>query len=239
MPTACQYQFPTKDLASAINLAETFTAVVLGALQGAAVNFAKDEFFLGVQLIASVIGQEGEQNGFYRHLIKQVPSESPFLTPVPAPFAFSALQNFVIPGSCPFPLSNIQLPIFPTLTVNGGAIAAIEPKNQVLKFSADLAKSEEGKKLAGSDGSKLFLTYTSGQQKPTSVALTNVKWTGTTINFDAEFPFDSSVMMGFTHASLTTKSCFESIDELVPATIAAPGFIQVENTSDCNKLADV
>ncbi len=41
-PSACQYQFPVSNLKDAVNLAETFTAVVLGALQGANVLFAKD-----------------------------------------------------------------------------------------------------------------------------------------------------------------------------------------------------
>ncbi|XWW97969.1 hypothetical protein V2A60_005965 [Cordyceps javanica] len=237
-PAACQYQFPTTDLAGAISLAETFTAIVLGALQGANIAFAKDNLTVPIQLISSVIGQEGEQNGFYRHLIKQVPSESPFLTPVPAAFAFSALQLFVIPGSCPFPLANIDLPILPPLAVNGGPVAAIEPKDQRLSFSADLGGSDKGKTFVGSDGSKLWLTYTTGQQKPISVPITNVKWSGSKISFDADFPFEKNVMMGFSHAALTTAKDFQSVDDLVCASLAAPGVIQVENTSDCRKLAD-
>ncbi|KAJ3497797.1 hypothetical protein NLG97_g1621 [Lecanicillium saksenae] len=237
-PAACQYQFPTTDLAAAINLAETFTAVVLGALQGANVVFAKENLTVPIQLISSVIGQEGEQNGFYRHLIKQVPSESPFLTPVPAAFAFSALQLFVIPGSCPFALANIDLPIFPALTVNGGPVAAIEPKDQHLSFTADLSEAFEAHTYVGSDGSKLWLTYTTGQQKPISVPITNVKWSGNKISFDADFPFEKNVMMGFSHAALTTSKDFESVDDIVCATIAAPAIIQVEHTSDCKKLAD-
>ncbi|KAM3498522.1 hypothetical protein MY10362_008161 [Beauveria mimosiformis] len=219
-PQACQYQFPTTDLAGAISLAETFTAIVLGALQGANIAFAKENLTVPIQLISSVIGQEGEQNGFYRHLIKQVPSESPFLTPVPAPFAFSALQLFVIPGSCPFPLANIDLPILPTLAVNGGPVAVIEPRDQRLSFSADLTDAENSK------------------TNPISVPITNLKWNGAELTFDADFPFEENVMMGFSHAALTTAKDFESVDDIVSATIAAPAIIQVEHRSDCKKLAD-
>ncbi|KAM3447886.1 hypothetical protein MY3296_008302 [Beauveria thailandica] len=237
-PQACQYQFPTTDLAGAISLAETFTAIVLGALQGANIAFAKENLTVPIQLISSVIGQEGEQNGFYRHLIKQVPSESPFLTPVPAPFAFSALQLFVIPGSCPFPLANIDLPILPALAVNGGPVAVIEPRDQRLSFSADLTDAENSKTNVGSDGSGLWLTYTTGQQKPISVPIANLKWNGNKLTFDADFPFEENVMMGFSHAALTTAKDFETVDDIVTATIAAPAIIQVEHRSDCKKLAN-
>nr|AFK23388.1 later sexual development protein [Cordyceps militaris] len=238
-PAACQYQFPTTDLAGAISLAETFTAIVLGALQGANLAFAKDNLTVPIQLISSVIGQEGEQNGFYRHLIKQVPSESPFLTAVPAAFAFSALQLFVVPGSCPFPLANIDLPILPPLAVNGGPVATIEPKDQRLSFSADLTNVEDKKKsFIGADGSKLWLTYTTGQQKPISMPITNVTWSGNNISFDADFPFEKNVMMGFSHAALTTSKDCECVEDLLCVSLAAPAIIQVENTSDRKKLAD-
>lgn len=157
---------------------------------------------------------------------------------MPAAFAFSALQLFVIPGSCPFALANIDLPILPPLAVNGGPIAAIEPKDQRLSFSADIKDAPDSKTYVGADAAKLWLTYTTGQQKPISVPITNVKWSGSKISFDADFPFEKNVMMGFSHAALTTAKDFESADDMVCATLAAPAIIQVEHTSDCKKLAD-
>ncbi len=130
------------------------------------------------------------------------------------------------------------MPILPALTVNGGPVAAIEPKDQRLSFSADLTDAVDKKTYVGSDGSKLWLTYTTGQQKPISVPITNVKWTGNKISFDADFPFEKNVMMGFSHAALTTSANFASVDDLVCATLAAPALIQVEHTSDCKKLAE-
>ena len=217
------------NLRDSINLAETFTAVVLGALQGANVLFAKDGAPGLIQIVSSVIGQEGEQNGYYRVVLDKVPSESPFLTAVPAPFAWSALQMFVVPGSCPFPLSNINLPIFPPLMVNGQAVAAVDPQDQDLTFSADLSNSEAAKEFVGGDGSKLFLTYTTGQQLPISVPLKNVAWDGNHISFSANFPYSKNVMHGFSHAALTTKDQFDSPDAVVEAALAAPGVIQVNN----------
>lgn len=229
-PSSCEYAAPVASFMDAISLAETFTAVVLGALQGASLNFASDAPAVPlVPLIASIIGQEGEQNGAYRQYLQRIPSESPFLTAVPAPFAFSALQLFVVPGSCPFPLSNINLPIFPPLAVNGGPVALIEPKDQTLSLSADLSNSEAAKSYVGGDGNGLYATFVTGQQIPKSVALKNVKWSGSVISFEADFPYTDLVAHGFSHVSLTTTCSFENVNAIPDATLAAPGVIQVNN----------
>ncbi|KND91796.1 hypothetical protein TOPH_03468 [Tolypocladium ophioglossoides CBS 100239] len=228
-PSACQYQFPVSNLQDAVNLAETFTAIVLGALQGANVIFAQDGNAGPIQTVSSVIGQEGEQNGYYRVFLNKVPSESPFLTTVPAPFAWSALQMFIVPGSCPFPLSNINLPIFPPLMTNGGPVAAIEPQDQTLSFAADLSGSPAAQPFVNGNGSNLFLTYTTGQQLPISVPITNVKWSGSHISFQAQFPYSENVMQGFSHAALTTSNKFESANAVVNSALAGPAVIQVNN----------
>ncbi|KAF4451368.1 hypothetical protein F53441_5634 [Fusarium austroafricanum] len=220
-PSPCKYKFPVNTLKDAINLAETFTAVVLGALQDANVIFSKEGLPEVVRLISSVIGQEGEQNGFYRVYLGEVPSESPFLTTVPAAFAWSALQGFVVPGTCKEDIKKIDLPIFPPLTVNGGAIAAIQPKDQTLSFSATLDKSYKGQDL--------YITYTTGQQLPYSVKAEDVKWKGNTVSLEAEFPFEKLVAQGFTHAALTTKCNIPTPDDVPDSTLAAPGLIQVQN----------
>ena len=213
----------------AIFLAETFTAVVLGALQDANVLFTQDGAQGPVRLASSVIGQEGEQNGYYRLLLERIPPESPFLTTVPGAFAFSALQLFVVPGSCPFPLSEIPLPIFPTIKTNGGPVALISANDQILSFEVDLSGSDKARPFIGGDGSGLWLTYTTGQQLPFSVPITNVRWSGETISFEANFPYEQYVMHGFSHGALTTSDKFDSADAVVDSTIAAPAVIQVNN----------
>jgi hypothetical protein len=60
----------------------------------------------------STLGQEGEQNGFYRDILGKLPSALPFLTASLRDFAYSALnQLFIVPGvSAPLHPS-IPLPI--------------------------------------------------------------------------------------------------------------------------------
>jgi hypothetical protein len=226
-PDSCKYQFPVATLKDAILVAETFTAAVLGALQGANVLFAKDNVLPLVQIVSSVIGQEGEQNGFYRYKLDLVPSESPFLTYVPAAFAWSALQLFVVPGSCPYPLSKINLPIFTPLLANGGPIAVLEAKDQVIHFSANLTGCDPAQSYIGGDGKGLYATFTVGQLTPVSKPIENVSWKGDVISFDASFDYTELVAHGFSHAALTTADKFQTGDEVVDATLAAPALIQV------------
>lgn len=129
----CKYVFPVEDFDSAISFASTFTDIVLGTLQEALTNFGLDGDggdFLG--LVGSVIGQEGEQNGFYRTLGQpsQIPSSQPFLTASAGIFALSALhQMVVVPGSCP---DSIPVPIFNALTVE---TKNISPSTSTIDFS--------------------------------------------------------------------------------------------------------
>lgn len=201
----------------------------MGALQGANVLFAKDGETAPIQLISSVIGQEGEQNGYYRIFMKEVPSESPFLTATPAAFAWSALQMFIVPDSCPFPLSNIALPIFPPLMSNGGPTAAVAANGQTISFSADLSKSDAAKQYLGTNGAGLYLTYITGQQLPISVELSNVKWCDSEIQFEANFPFAENLMYGLSLAALTTANKFDTAEAVANSTLAAPAIIQVSN----------
>lgn len=62
----CKYQFPTTNLPDALALASTFTDVVLGTLQDVQFHLASNGAAGVVPIIGSVIGQEGEQNGFFR-----------------------------------------------------------------------------------------------------------------------------------------------------------------------------
>lgn len=227
VPEPCQYQVPVTTLKDAIFFVETLTAAVLGALQGANVILAKDGVTPLVQVISSVIGQEGEQNGFYRYKLDRVPSESPFLTYVPAPFAWSALQTLTVPGSCPYPLTEIALPVFSPLSANGGHIALLEAKDQTIRFSADLSGSEPAKAYIGGDGKGLYATYTTGQLIPISEPVENVSWDGNVISFDAPFNYSAHVIQGFSHAALTTANGFATGDDVVGATLAAPALLQV------------
>lgn len=136
----CEYTFPVTKLDDAIALAQTFTDVVLGTLQDVATIFGANggENVKFIRGVAATIGQEGEQNGFYRTLLKKRPSAQPFLTASARDLAFSALvQTFIVPGTCPdIEKNTINLQTFDTLTL---LTQDIQPVDQKLEFSFDLA----------------------------------------------------------------------------------------------------
>lgn len=217
------------DVQSAIALAETFTAVVLGTLQDASQLLATNGDAGPIRGVASVIGQEGEQNGWFRTLLGFKPSEKPFLTTSVTAFAFSALQQFV--DSCPFDLNEIDIPIFPPLSVlSGSGGADVEGKDQTLVFEADLSDvAADAEKYIGGDGSGLYVTYLTGQNLPVSEPVSNVSWDGKVVRLEALFPFSANIMDGLSIAALTTTGNFAAAGELPDATLAAPGLIQVND----------
>lgn len=174
-----------------------------------------------MRTVASIIGQEGEQNGWVRTLVGVRPSEKPFLTTSTAAFAYSALQGFV--ASCPFDVTQLGIPIFPALTV---VTADIQPQDQTLQFTADLTTAPGGcAAYQGGDGAGLYVTYFTGQNLPVSEPVSAVSWNGNVITFSAFLPFEENVMAGFTLAALTTSNNFTNPDDVPNATLAAPGFI--------------
>ncbi|KAI1266892.1 hypothetical protein F5Y18DRAFT_380835 [Xylariaceae sp. FL1019] len=219
-PSPCTYKFPVSSLEDAINLAETLTAVVLGTLQDAEQTFAQNGDDIPVRAISSVIGQEGEQNGFYRFLLDRMPSENPFLTTNVGPFAFSALQDFVV--ECPFDVEQIPIPIFTPLKVLSKAYAT----DSYLSFSANLGSLPDYNE--GSDCSKLFVTYFSGSLMPISEPIINAEYHDGVLTFDALFPFTENQMFGLSIASLTNSSDFTNPSDVVGSTLAAPGLIEVD-----------
>ena len=213
----CQYQFPVTTFKDAIALAQTFTDVVLGTLPGAQVAFATDggdEAGL-VPLFGSVIAQEGEQNGFYRFIQAKSPSAAPFLTGGSPNFAFSAVQMFIVPGSCPQPLSNINLTTFAPLTV----VTAAQPTNMTLEFSVPGAVS----------ASNNSIVYLSGQNGPVTVPISAVTQVNSTYHFEASFPFLSGFANGLTIAALVNgvNKTYASNDLVAAATVFGPGLIEV------------
>ncbi|OHE94383.1 late sexual development protein [Colletotrichum orchidophilum] len=226
-PPPCKYQFPTNSLKEAVALAETFTSVVLGTLQDANQLLAKNGDAGPVRAISAVIGQEGEQNGFYRSILSRPPSSQPFLTTSIAPFAFSALQSFVVKDSCPFKMNQINIPTFAPLNVMQMQGGEIEAKTQMLNFEVDLREIVTAGRFLGKDKAPLFVTYLSGLNVPLSVPVANPQWDGAKIAFSAEFPFDTNSMYGLSIAALTYEGKFTNPDDIPKATLAGPGLIQV------------
>jgi hypothetical protein len=167
--------------------------------------------------VAAVIGQEGEQNGYYRSLQGKIPSALPFLTASAREFAFSALnQDFIVPGSCPN--SNIiNLPIFSPLTVLTTADVAIQTKKIQFQINARNAKAPT------------TLVYINQQNNPVVETVENVKVSGTTVTFEAPFPFQQGTFgNGLTIAAVTNSTGpFTSADDVAAHTLFGPGLIEV------------
>lgn len=203
---------------------------MLGTLQDASQLLATNGDAGPVRTIASVIGQEGEQNGWYRGLLGLKPSEKPFLTTSTAAFAFSALQAFV--ASCPFDVAaEIDIPVFPALHVlSGSGGADVSAEDQVLRFTADLAGLAPPHHVnIGGDGAGLFVTYLTGQDAPVSEPVVDLSWDGSVASFGASFPFADHAMAGLSIAALTVGGAFAAADDVPAGTLAAPGLIQVND----------
>lgn len=211
----CEYEFAVDTFESAIALASTFTDVVLGTLGDVVGDFGADGDTDLIRGVASVIAQEGEQNGLYRALQDKVPSALPFLTASTREFAFSALnQNFVVAGTCPN-INTIDLPIFGALTV---VTPPTTPTNQQVKFSFQ---------SNGTSTSGLSLVYINQQNLPIVEPLTDISTEDGVVTFTAEFPGATNLMNGLTIAAVATGSNFTSADEVASATLFGPGLIEI------------
>ena len=213
----CEYQFPVTSFIQAIALAQTFTDIVLGTLPEAQAIFAADagdESPL-VPLFGSVLAQEGEQVGFYRFAQKKVPSAAPFLSLGSPSFAFTAIQMFIVPGSCPQPLSDVNLTTFGPLTV----LTPPQAKNTTLQFAVPGAVSPYNNSIV----------YLSGANLPVTVPISGVSTVAGKSTFSASFPFASGFANGLTIAALVKGAgeTFKSNDAVAAATVYGPGLIEV------------
>ncbi|OXV05326.1 hypothetical protein Egran_06906 [Elaphomyces granulatus] len=209
----CKYKFPVSDFNSSIKLAATFTSLVLGTLQDVIKIFAERGDVPLTVGVASVVGQEGEQEGWYRLLQGKVPSELPFLTTSTREFAFNALnQNFIVPGSCPN-INTIKLTAFQPLTLLSQPMAKTEP----IQFSFQ-------KPATGTDNLKLV--YINQQKVPIVEDITVVKTVGSTVTIQATFPYDANEMNGLTIAAVVGGSGpFQSAQDVASATKFGPALI--------------
>ncbi|KAG0646438.1 hypothetical protein D0Z07_7365 [Hyphodiscus hymeniophilus] len=223
----CEYNFPVSNFEDAIALASTFTDLVLGTLQDVQTVFGADGDVGLIRGVGSVIGQEGEQNGFYRQLLDKTPSALPFLTTSTREFAFSALQGFVVPGSCGN-LDAIDLPIFAPLTVDATPLDCPEPKPVNLDFSFTLPSSP-APAAWGSDYAGLSLVYINQQNLPVVEPLLNPATSNGVVTFQALFPFNGTTFgNGLTIAAVTNSSGpFANANAVANHTVFGPGLIEV------------
>lgn len=252
----CQYNFPVSNFNQSISLASTFTDVVLGTLPDIQTLFANANDNALIRGVGSVIGQEGEQNGFYRDILGKNPSALPFLTASARDFAFSAIvQNFVVPGSCSSSLDILQrggLTIFDILTVvnppttptNQKVMFRLKTFSQKMEFSgeaaADFVSSRENSTSPPQQQDNLFLTYINQLNAPISVPIEDAKKiddnhnndnddysSSSTIQFSANFPGADNLMNGLTIAAVTKGQDFVDVGAVANNTLFGPGLIEI------------
>ncbi|KAJ5939772.1 hypothetical protein N7466_002906 [Penicillium verhagenii] len=212
----CEYVFPVQDFDTAIALAATFTDVVLGTLQDAVERFALGQDADLAREIASVIGNEGEQQGWFRVMQALVPSELPFLTTSDLNFAFTAVQGFTVPGSCP-DLGEIPLRTFEALQVLTPPTAASQ--NITFKFED---KDNEADHL-------LWVAYINQLNVPIVEPLHIISKDGTSVEASALFPYSDYELNGLTIAAVTkSDGPFPDANSVAKWTLAGPGLIIVD-----------
>lgn len=194
-------------------LASTFTDVVLGTLQDVVERFAIGGDFALTREVSSIIGQEGEQQGWFRIMQGKVPSELPFLTTSDLNFAFTAIQSFTVPGTCPN-INSIPLETFEPLNI----ITAPTAKTDHIKVSFYDRKDVEE--------STLWIVYINQQNLPIVEPLTVLSNEEHEIVAEALFPYEAHEMNGLTIAAVTTtEGPFPDASSVAKATVAGPGLI--------------
>ncbi|KAJ5563267.1 hypothetical protein N7535_008431 [Penicillium sp. DV-2018c] len=191
----CHYNFPVDNFDAAVLLASTFTDVVLGTLQDVVERFAMNGDFGLSREVSSIIGQEGEQEGCDLN------------------FAFTAIQSFVVPGTCPN-IDTIPLKTFEPLNI----ITPPTAKTEHIKVSFDYPHY--------TNETALWITYINQQNLPIAGPLQVVANKGDHIVAKALFPYDEYEMNGLTIAAVTpTKGPFPNAWSVANVTLAGPGLI--------------
>lgn len=209
----CHYTFPVDNFDEAIILASTFTDVVLGTLQDVVERFAMGGDIGLTRHVSSIIGQEGEQQGWFRVMQGKVPSELPFLTTSDLNFAFTAIQSFVVPGSCPN-INTIPLKTFEPLEI----IKAPTARTSTIKVSFSDDRH--------ANASTPWITYINQQNLPIVEPLRIVSEKDDEIIAEALFPYDAHEMNGLTIAAVTTTDGpFPNAFSVAKVTLAGPGLI--------------
>jgi len=227
----CQYKFPTTTFYDAIALAATFTDVVNGVLQDVIEIFATNKDYLFTRVVASVIGQEGQQSGFYRVIQQKpkIPSELPFLTTGVRDFAWTFLQTVVVPGSCPN-ANQINLKVFGSLSL---LTSPVQAADQTLSFSINTGtlsnlNSTVANTYKNYDWTKASVAYINQLNQPVVVPITNPTTSGSVVTFSASFPYTKNLLNGLTIAAVTSSSGpFADAQGVADATLFAPGIIEI------------
>lgn len=192
------------------------TDLVIGTLEDAIRRFAIGGDVALAHVIAAVIGEEGEQLGWYRMQQGKVPGEVPFLTASTLSFAFTGDQLFTVPGTCP---NKDEIPVmtFDPLTI----LTPPGPHTQIITVSFPIDSDIK------TDG-HLSMTYINQQNIPVTVPLEIGSVSDDMVVADALFPYYEHFLNGFTLAAITRGDGFPNAVAVAHATVAGPGLIVVK-----------
>lgn len=145
---------------------------------------------------------------------EKVASAAPLLTGGAAQFAYTAISQFIVPGSCPN-INVIGLTAFPALTVE--TMPKAMNSTQLFSINGTVTAADA------------CIAYISGQNLPVTVPITNTNTEGGKTYFFAEFPYDEGFARGLTIGALVkgANAVFNTSAEVAAATIAGPALIEV------------
>ncbi|KAI9713869.1 MAG: hypothetical protein M1820_000599 [Bogoriella megaspora] len=226
----CQYDFPVENFEDAIALAAKFTSLVLGVLQDVNFIFAQNNDNGLVRGVSSTIGQEGEQEGFYRILQRKnlIPNELPFLTTGVRDFGFTAVQQFVVPHTCDAAIDLISKDLKTFIPLNVDT-KDIELKDQDIEFSFPLnvPHADKYRNMHEDEQQLLWVQLINQQNLPIPSKLKHIHISHDKVTFTAWVPFESQLMNGLTIAAVTVGKDFTSAQDVAKNALIAPGLIIV------------
>jgi hypothetical protein len=229
----CQYQFPTSNIEEALDMATTFTDLTLGTLQDIAEVYADNNDTSLIRITASIIGQEGEQEAIFRLLQKKhrTAPTIPFLTSSTREYAFSALQQFIVPNSCPS-FGDLDLPTFGILRTNEEKISV---EDQMVQFNFDVQTLQLKDSGGNNDWiynstNQLALVYINQQNSPVTTMLQNIKIDRGLVSFEAFLPVASNQLYGLTITGVVFgHGPFDSLKAVTNATLFAPALLKTKD----------
>lgn len=241
----CAYVFPVSDFISAIEFAQTFTDMYIGLVidiqMRTAERLGADFSPLIIYVLGQALGQEGQQSGWFRTLLGKPPSAEPYLTPSTRELAFSWLQRFTVPASCPNATGtraaeDIPLRTFPRLDVCG-EVNSTGP----LTLCAPGLVDPDTMSIAFINGALMPTVYPitvtnvracggssmpHSQQKP--LECSSGAGGGCVTTFTVDFPFVLNVMNGIIMAAVVKNGAtFTIADEVSNATVYGPAVIEL------------
>lgn len=185
----------------------------MGTLQDLIFEFASNGDAGLARGVGGVIGNEGEQEGFYHYLQGQLPADLPFLTTSVRDFAFTAIQSFTVPGSCPN-FNTIPLKTFEPLAV----LTPPTAKTQNLQFQFETTSTQQW-----------WVTYINQQNTPVTELLSVISHNGNVLTGQALFPYDEFEMNSLTIAAITDiPGPFANANAVAARTVFGPGLIVVD-----------